>query len=64
MNLKKYLEMIETKRAEMRAILDTANGEERALTKEEREKFEKRLRTYLKRYGTSKLRTWTYWLDE
>ena len=41
MNLKKYLEMIETKRAEMRAILDTANGEERALTKEEREKFEK-----------------------
>lgn len=30
----------------------------------ERDKFEKRLRTYLKRYGTSKLRTWTYWLDE
>jgi hypothetical protein len=30
----------------------------------ERNKFEKRLRTYLKRYGTSKLRTWTYWLDE
>lgn len=30
----------------------------------ERGKFEKRLRTYLKRYGTSKLRTWTYWMDE
>ena len=41
MNLKKYLEMIETKRAEMRAILDTANKEERALSKEEREKFDK-----------------------
>ena len=35
-----------------------------AAMKHEREKFEKRLRTYLKRYGTSKLRTWTYWLDE
>lgn len=29
----------------------------------EREKFEKRLNTYLKRYGTSKLHTWTYWAD-
>lgn len=27
------------------------------------EKFEKRLDTYLKRYGTSKLNTWTYWRD-
>ena len=25
--------------------------------------FEKRLKTYLKRYGTSKLRTWTYLVD-
>lgn len=32
--------------------------------KNERKKFEKRLHTYLKRYGTSKLRTWTYWVDE
>ena len=32
--------------------------------KREREKFDKRLHTYLKRYGTSKLRTWTYWMDE
>lgn len=31
--------------------------------KHEREKFEKRLHTYLKRYGTSKIRTWTYWAD-
>lgn len=29
----------------------------------ERDKFEKRLQTYLKRYGTSKLHTWTYWAD-
>lgn len=35
-----------------------------AAAKHEREKFEKRLHTYLKRYGTSKLRTWTYWVDE
>lgn len=35
-----------------------------AAAKHERDKFEKRLHKYLKRYGTSKLRTWTYWLDE
>ena len=28
-----------------------------------REMFEKRLDAYLKRYGTSKLHTWTYWAD-
>lgn len=32
--------------------------------KQEYEKFEKRLKSYLKRYGTSKLKTWTYWMDE
>jgi len=31
--------------------------------KHERDKFEKRLQSYLKRYGTSKLHTWTYWAD-
>lgn len=41
MNLKKYLEMIETKRSEMRAILDLAKSENRALTTDEREKFDK-----------------------
>lgn len=34
-----------------------------AAMKHEREKFEKRLQAYLKRYGTSKIRTWTYWAD-
>lgn len=28
-----------------------------------RDAFEKRLQTYLKRYGTTKLHTWTYWAD-
>lgn len=32
--------------------------------KAERAKFEKRLRTYLKKYGLSKVRSWTYWQDE
>ena len=41
MNLKKYLEMREAKRAEMKKILDEANEENRALTKEERESFDK-----------------------
>lgn len=31
--------------------------------KHERAKFEKRLHTYLKRYGTKKIKTWTYWAD-
>lgn len=31
--------------------------------KEEFVKFEKRLKSYLKRYGTSKLNTWTYYAD-
>lgn len=29
-----------------------------------RARFEKRLHTYLKKYGTSKLHCWTYWVDE
>lgn len=31
--------------------------------KTERAKFEKRLHSYLKRYGMSKIQTWTYWGD-
>lgn len=33
------------------------------VVKSERAKFEKRLQAYWKRYGASKLRTWTYWAD-
>ena len=32
--------------------------------KAERAKFEKRLRTYLKKYGLSKVHAWTYWGNE
>lgn len=32
--------------------------------KKELEKFEKRINTYLKRYGLLKVRSWTYWRDE
>lgn len=35
-----------------------------AAQKQEYEKFENRLKSYLKRYGTKKLTTWTYWMDE
>lgn len=36
----------------------------RAMYEEAKEKHEKKVRAYLKRYGTSKVRTWTYWLDD
>lgn len=32
--------------------------------KEVKEQFTKRLNTYLKKYGLSKLHVWTYWIDE
>lgn len=32
-----------------------------AMYEEEKAKFEKRLHTYLKRYGLSKVHSWTYW---
>lgn len=35
-----------------------------AAQKEEYLKFEKRLKSYLKRYGKNKLKTWTFWLDQ
>lgn len=53
---------------------DTPDGGEREITAEEkaailaglrwgRAQFEKRLNAYLKRYGVSKIHTWTYWAD-
>ena len=35
-----------------------------AMYEEEKEKMSKRIDTYLKRYGLSKLHVWTYWQDE
>lgn len=47
--------------------LQEVNAEDRAIIlnalKSERAKFEKRLKAYLKRYGLSKIKTWSYWRD-
>lgn len=42
---------------------DTEKAQLLAAVKWGRELFEKRLDAYLKRYGVSKLHTWTYWAD-
>lgn len=48
--------------------LAEATAEDRAnilaALKHERQKFEKRLNAYLKKYGLSKVRAWSYWADE
>lgn len=47
--------------------LQEINAEDRAIIlnalKAERAKFEKRLKAYLKRYGLSKIKSWSYWRD-
>lgn len=54
--------------------MELVNCKTHELTKEDRdairagyeivkEAFEKRINTYLKRYGLSKVRSWTYWVD-
>lgn len=45
------------------ALTENEKAELRQMMVEEQEKFEKRLRTYLKRYGLSKCQYWTYWAD-
>lgn len=45
------------------ALTDEEKAELRQMMVEEQEKFEKRLKTYLKRYGLSKCQYWTYWAD-
>ena len=47
-----------------RRLTDDELREYYTLAYEEQLKFIKRLKTYLKRYGMSNVRTWTYWLDE
>ena len=60
--------------ARLAAYVKNGNEEKRRLTKDERDEvagaleyvranFQKRLETYLKKYGVSKLHTWTYWAD-
>lgn len=50
-------------RVSVRQLTENDMQKALAILKDERAKFEKRLNTYLKRYGTSKLHTWTYWAD-
>jgi len=49
--------------ADPMALTDDEKAELRQMMVEEQEKFEKRLKAYLKRYGLSKCRYWTYWAD-
>lgn len=48
-------------------VLFKLEGDDLELVKKlvnfERDKFERRLKAYWKRYGSSKLKTWTYWRD-
>lgn len=50
-----YYDLIEATEEDRKNIL--------AALKHERAKFEKRLNAYLKKYGLSKVRTWSYWAD-
>lgn len=63
----KFYEYTENRRGLWLADLSEVNDEDRAIIlnalKEERAKFEKRLKTYLKKYGLSKLNVWSYWRD-
>lgn len=46
------------------ALLTAADVENlKKVNASEKAKFEKRLNTYLKKYGTSKLRSWSYWSE-
>lgn len=50
-----YLDLHEANAEDINIILETE--------KSERTKFEKRLYTYLKKYGLTKVRSWSYWAD-
>lgn len=53
----------EARREGWRQITDEERQKISAAVRFVRAGFEKRLHTYLKRYGTAKLHTWTYWAD-
>lgn len=57
----KRIEILEKEKCDELSGADVAGLIEMA--KNERRKFEKRLETYLKRYGLSKLSVWTYYRD-
>ena len=49
--------------ADPMALTADEKAQLRQMMVEEQEKFEKRLKAYLKRYGLSKCQYWTYWAD-
>ena len=55
-SINRHLEYIKASPEDLKIIISAIENE--------KEKFEKRLKTYLKRYGLTKLKTWTYWQDE
>lgn len=58
-----FYNMTESEKARIRLPYDSELETIREGYKEERAAMEKRLDSYLKRYGLSKVRAWTYWLD-
>ena len=59
----KYLRTYENERKDCEELSGADVAGLIEMAKNERRKFEKRLGTYLKRYGTSKLNIWTYYRD-
>lgn len=59
----KYLRAYEFEREECDELSGTDVAGLIEMAKNERQKFEKRLGIYLKRYGLSKLNVWTYYRD-
>lgn len=58
-----YLRIYEFERKDCEELLAADVNGLIEMAKSEKAKLEKRLRTYLKRYGTSKLNIWTYYRD-
>lgn len=58
-----FYNMSEEQKKEYEPIIGKNKEIIEAAYKREIEVFEKRLNTYLKKYGTSKLNTWSYWQD-
>lgn len=52
------------RRDECTPLSDTDKEAIKSVYLSDKKAMMKRLETYLKKYGTSKLRSWTYWIDE
>lgn len=60
----RYCDFVEQTKGQYSTISEADKKLIIAMYKEEIAKMNKRLDTYLKRYGLSKLNVWTYWADE